>query len=54
MEPKLIEYVVVHELCHVLELNHSERFWKTLEQFIPDWAERRRSLKRFEFLINDI
>ena len=54
LEPKLIEYVVVHELCHVLELNHSERFWKTLEQFIPDWAERRRSLKRFEFLINDI
>ena len=54
LEPKLIEYVVVHELGHVLELNHSERFWKTLEQFIPDWAERRRSLKRFEFLINDI
>ena len=54
LEPKLIEYVVIHELCHVVELNHSEKFWKTLEQFIPDWSERRSSLKKFEFLINDI
>lgn len=51
LEPKLIEYVVIHELCHVVELNHSEKFWKTLEQFIPDWSERRSSLKKFEFLI---
>ena len=54
LEPKLIEYVVIHELCHVVELNHSEKFWKTLEQFIPDWSERRSRLKKFEFLINDI
>lgn len=54
LEPKLIEYVVIHELCHVVELNHSEKFWKTLEQFIPDWSERRSSLKKFEFLIYDI
>ena len=54
LEPELIEYVVIHELCHIIELNHSEKFWKTLEKFLPDWANRRKKLKEFDFLINDI
>ena len=40
----LIEYVVVHEFSHFLELNHSRRFWAQVERVIPDWRERRRRL----------
>lgn len=36
------EYVVVHELCHFLEANHSDRFWREVERVLPDWRERER------------
>ncbi len=42
----LVEYIVVHELCHLQELNHSPQFWKLVAQAIPDWKERMRELKR--------
>ena len=35
-----VEYVVVHELCHFLEANHSGRFWAEVERILPDWRER--------------
>lgn len=37
-----IEYVVVHELCHFLEANHSDRFWREVERVLPDWEARER------------
>ena len=37
-----IEYVVVHELCHFLEANHSDRFWREVARVLPDWEERER------------
>ncbi len=40
-----IEYVVVHELCHVLFRDHDSRFYKLLGQVMPDWAERKRRLE---------
>jgi predicted metal-dependent hydrolase len=39
------EYVIVHELSHLLEMNHSKRFYKIVERFMPDYKERRRMLK---------
>ncbi len=42
---KLSEYIVVHELCHLKELNHSKKFWDLVNQTIPDYQERRKELK---------
>lgn len=39
-----IELVVVHELCHIREKNHGPRFYALLEQYLPDWRERKRRL----------
>ena len=34
-----IDYVILHELCHIAEHNHSERFWRLLTQIMPNWKE---------------
>lgn len=46
-----LEYVVVHELVHLLERNHNARFWGLVESFLPDWRERRAMLKKWEVYI---
>ena len=40
-----IDYVVVHELAHLVEPNHSKRFYDVIAQFLPDWEERRKLLQ---------
>ena len=46
----LVDYVIVHELCHLQEMNHSPKFWQLVEQTIPDHKLRRRRLKQFHLL----
>jgi len=41
----LAEYIVVHELCHLVEFNHSPIFWNLVAQTVPDYKERRRELR---------
>lgn len=43
----LAEYIVVHELCHLAEFNHSKRFWALVARTIPDHKARRKALKRY-------
>ncbi|WP_374711339.1 M48 metallopeptidase family protein [Symbiobacterium terraclitae] len=45
---ELLEYVLIHEIAHLGELNHSSRFWTLVERACPDWRERRRLLRRYE------
>lgn len=39
-----IDYVILHELCHTVVHDHSERFYRLLTRLLPDWQERRRQL----------
>jgi hypothetical protein len=41
----VLDYVVIHELCHRLELNHSPRFWALVASVCPDWKHKRDWLK---------
>ena len=43
--PEVLDYVVVHELCHRKELNHSARFWAQVERVLPDYKSHRKWLK---------
>jgi predicted metal-dependent hydrolase len=42
-----LDYVVVHELCHLKEHNHGVNFWKLVERVIPDYKEIRKSFRKY-------
>jgi predicted metal-dependent hydrolase len=43
--PAIVDYVIVHELCHLKELNHSKLFWLEVERFCPEYKQHRQWLK---------
>ena len=45
--PEIFDYVVVHELCHLLVPNHSPRFWAEVARVLPDWRQQRAQLRQF-------
>lgn len=43
----LSDYIIVHELCHLKELNHSVKFWELVERVVPNHKERRKELRKW-------
>lgn len=44
LEPEQVQYLLIHELCHTREMNHSHRFWQLVGQFVPDYRENERQV----------
>ena len=42
---RAIEYVVLHEVCHLKYMNHSKKFWEMVEKYMPDYKEAEKELK---------
>ncbi|MCU0465920.1 MAG: M48 family metallopeptidase [Anaerolineae bacterium] len=51
VETDLIDYVILHELCHLKELNHSKRFYALMTHILPDWKEKRQRLNRSPIIL---
>jgi predicted metal-dependent hydrolase len=43
-----VDYVIIHELIHLKEMNHSKRFWILVAQYCPGWREHKKWLKQHE------
>lgn len=50
LPPELADYVIVHELCHLKEMNHSKAFWDLVAETIPDHRIRRKALKHAKMI----
>ena len=48
---EVIDYVVVHEMCHLKEMNHSARYWNLVAETIPGYKEVRKWLKKYHYLL---
>jgi predicted metal-dependent hydrolase len=51
LPPNLLDYIIVHEFCHLLEFNHTKNFWAVVEQIVPDWRTVRLHLKHLNYLL---
>nr|WP_323778479.1 SprT family zinc-dependent metalloprotease [Amylibacter sp.] len=49
---KIVDYIVVHELCHLLEPNHGPKYWKHVESVVPDYREHKAWLKNHGQTLN--
>lgn len=49
--PEIMDYVIVHELCHTKIKSHSKRFWKAVANIIPDYKEKKKWLRESSYMI---
>jgi predicted metal-dependent hydrolase len=45
LEPELIDYVLIHELCHTRQMNHSPKFWNLVEHYLPNYKELKKRIR---------
>ena len=48
---KVIDYIVIHELTHLIEFNHSLNFYKIIESIMPDYKKQKEELKKYDFVL---
>lgn len=48
LESRFLEYVIIHELCHLRHHNHGKMFYAMLDGLFPDWKETRKELKKYQ------
>jgi predicted metal-dependent hydrolase len=53
LPPRLVRYLMVHELCHLRHLDHSPRFWAKVELHAPNWRRLERELHAARRLVPD-
>lgn len=46
LPPEIADYIIVHELCHLAEMNHSVKFWQLVEKTVPDYKFLQKRLKK--------
>jgi len=51
LPPAIIDYIIVHELCHLVEMNHSNKFWDQVYKFLPNARKVKQDLKEYGFLL---
>ena len=49
---KIQDYIIVHELCHLWEFNHSQKFWNLVAKVVPDYLSLRKELKKQEISLS--
>ena len=47
----LIDYVIIHELCHSKHMNHKPQFWKEVEKYCPNYKKLRNNMKNYSFVL---
>lgn len=45
-QPKVIDYVIIHELCHIIYMNHSKEYWNLVNKYCPNWKHLKIELKK--------
>ena len=50
--PAVVDYVVIHELAHIRQMNHSDRFWRFVEAHCPEWRTHRRWLRDHQSVLD--
>ena len=48
LSPKHQDYIIVHELCHLKEFNHSKKFWALIAKALPDYCDIKKELRNHE------
>ena len=54
MPSKIMDYIIIHELCHIKQMNHSKEFWILVERYVSDYKESKKWLKENGFNIMKI
>ena len=51
LKPELLDYIIVHEFCHLLEFNHTKNFWSVVQTILPGWRSLRTQLKQMNWIL---